>query len=170
MTFPCDARAVANEFLDLGDVAGTALTNMALQKLVYLSHGWHILKTGQPLATNHFEAWEWGPVVKCLYDSLKIYGEHPVTGRVTWFNALENRVEVARTPLEAGERAFLMELFHRYGHWKAFELSSLTHARGGPWDRVWNAAPGEIHLNQRISNELIRLYFHAHVENIKKAP
>lgn len=170
MTFPCDARAIANEFLDFGDLAGVALTNMALQKLVYLAHGWHILKTGQPLAINHFEAWEWGPVVKCLYDSLKAYGEHPVAGRVTWFNALENRMEMARAPLHEGERAFLADLFNRYGRLSAFELSNLTHARGGPWDLIWNAPPGEIHFNQRISNELIGHYFHIHVENIRNDP
>ncbi|MDP2332719.1 MAG: DUF4065 domain-containing protein [Reyranella sp.] len=154
----------------MGDLAGKALSNMALQKLVYLAHGWHIMKTGQPLATNHFEAWEWGPVVKCLYDSLKTYGEQPVTGRVTWFNAMENRVEMARAPLEDGQRAFLADLFNRYGHLKAFELSLLTHARGGPWDRVWNAPADEIHINQRISNDLIRRYFHIHVENAKNIP
>jgi uncharacterized phage-associated protein len=169
MTFPYDARAVANEFLDMGDLTGTALTHMALQKLVYLAHGWHVIREGRPLATNHFEAWEMGPVVRCLYDALKVYGNRPVTDRLKWFNALENRVEVARAPLSDAERTFLAELFNRYAHLSAFQLSRLTHARGGPWDKVWNAAPGEIFFNQRISDDLIRQYFHIHGENIHES-
>ncbi|MEK9135875.1 MAG: type II toxin-antitoxin system antitoxin SocA domain-containing protein [Bacteroidota bacterium] len=167
MTFPCDARVVANEFLDMGDLAGTALTNMALQKLVYLAHGWHVVREGRPLATNHFEAWKMGPVVRCLYDALKGYGDQPVKDRVKWFNALENRIEIARAPLDDRERGFLAELFNKYGRLNAFQLSRLTHARGGPWHRVWNAPPGEIFFNQRISDDLIGEYFQVHVENLK---
>lgn len=170
MAFPCDVRAVANEFLDMGDLAGVPMTNMALQKMVYLAHGWHIFRTGQPLAINHFEAWEFGPVVKCLYDALKSYGNQPVTGRITWFNALENRVEVARAPIEDRQRTFLGALFNCYGRLKAFQLSNLTHASGGPWDRVFNAGEGEIHFNQRISNDLIGQYFHIHVGNFSMEP
>lgn len=166
MTFPCDARAVANEFLDMGDLAGIALTNMALQKLVYLAHGWHVVERGSPLATNHFEAWEMGPVVRCLYDGLKVYGDRPVTDRLKWFNALENRIEVARAPLDDQERAFLGLVFRKFGHLDAFELSDLTHVRGGPWDRVWNAAEGEIFFNQRISDDLMRVHFRRHVDSL----
>ncbi len=165
MTLPCDARAVANEFLDMGDVGGVALTNMALQKLVYLAHGGYVLRTGRPLATNHFEAWEMGPVVRCLYEALKIYGSKPVTSRVSWFNALVNRVEIARAPLNELERGYLRQVFDQYGRRDAFELSRITHASGGPWDRVWNAPRGEVFFNQRIPDELILKYFHNHVCN-----
>jgi uncharacterized phage-associated protein len=166
MTFPCDARAVANEFLDMGDLAGIALTNMALQKLVYLAHSWHVVERGSPLATNHFEAWEMGPVIRCLYDALKVYGAGPVTDRLKWFNALENRIEIARAPLGEPERVFLGLVFKKYGHLDAFQLSGITHVRGGPWDRVWNAAEGEIFFNQRISDELIRQYFQRDVDSL----
>lgn len=166
MTFPCDARVVANEFLDMGDLSSTALTNMALQKLVYLAHGWRLVTTGMPLATNQFEAWEMGPVVRSLYDALRTYGDRPVDDRARWFNALENRVEVARSPLMDEERIFLAQIFDKYGHLSAFQLSRLTHAPGGPWDRVWNAEPGEIFFNQRISDEIISQYFAVHVDKL----
>ena len=170
MTFPCDARAVANEFLDMGDLAGTPLTNMALQKLVYLAHGWHIVREGRPLTVNHFEAWKLGPVVRCLYDALKASGDQPVTDRIKWFNALENRVEIARTPLAAHERGFLAEMFNVYGRRSALELSRLTHEPGGPWHRVWNAPPGDIFFNQRIPEALIEEHFRVHVDNRSSAP
>lgn len=165
MTFPCDARAIANEFLDMGDLSRTPLTNMALQKLVYLAHGWLLEKEGKPLATNHFEAWRHGPVVRALFDSLKAAGERPVVGRAMWFNALDNRVEVARAQFSDSERAFLRRVFEAYGHLSAFELSDITHVRGGPWDRVWNAESGQVFFDQRIPGDLISSYFHRHVDS-----
>ncbi|WP_395709689.1 Panacea domain-containing protein [Reyranella sp.] len=152
--------------MDIGDLKGVALTNMALQKLVYLAHGWRLIRGQGPIAVNHFEAWEMGPVVRCLYDALKVYGDKPVEDRAKWFNALDNRIEIARVPLVVEERAFLMEMFEKYGRLSAFRLSDLTHAKGGPWDRVWNAGPGEIYFDQRISNEVIAKYFTMHVDNV----
>jgi uncharacterized phage-associated protein len=170
MPLPIDARAIANEFLDLGDLTGVSLTNMALQKLVYLAHGWHLLERGSPLATNHFEAWEHGPVVRALYEAVKSAGEKPVAGRAMWFNALANRLEIARADLTMVEHEFLRRIFDRYGRLTAAQLRAITHEPGGPWDRVWNAGPDEIYFDQRIPTDLIRTHFSTHGDNGRHGP
>ena len=52
---------------------------MHLQKLVYLAHGWTLAVTGDPLVEDRFEAWDYGPVIRKLYDALRSFGSGPIT-------------------------------------------------------------------------------------------
>ncbi|MGH6962497.1 MAG: Panacea domain-containing protein, partial [Dongiaceae bacterium] len=76
---PYDARAVANCLLDYADSKSSEITLLTLMKVIYFAHGWHLARFGQPLVTNHFEAWERGPVVRVLYDEFKDRRARPIT-------------------------------------------------------------------------------------------
>ena len=58
--------------------SGWSLTNLKLQKLLYISHMFHLGKTGEPLVNGHFEAWDYGPVSPFLYHKVKVFGSSPV--------------------------------------------------------------------------------------------
>ncbi|MGH1558477.1 Panacea domain-containing protein [Caulobacter segnis] len=60
--------------LSLAEDAGVAITNLALQKLVYFAHGLMIVRHDRPLVDGYFEAWEYGPVHPLLYGSFKSAG------------------------------------------------------------------------------------------------
>jgi uncharacterized phage-associated protein len=74
-----DARTVANEFLRLARDRGHELTNMQLQKLVYIAHGYTLAILHEPLVRQDIEAWRYGPVIKDLYQVLRQYGSGFVT-------------------------------------------------------------------------------------------
>ena len=63
--------AAARTIADLWD---GPVTNLALQKLLYLSHMVHSGRGRGLLASNHFQAWDYGPVEPQLYHKLKAYG------------------------------------------------------------------------------------------------
>lgn len=58
--------------------SGWQLTNLQLQKLIYLAHMFHLGLFKSPLIEEHFEAWNYGPVQPDLYHKAKVYGSDPV--------------------------------------------------------------------------------------------
>src|SRR5437867_1299935 len=74
-----DAETVANEFLRAAWQSGRTLTNMQLQKLVYIAHGYTLAMTHDPLIRQSVEAWRYGPVIRDLYRALQKYGAGQVT-------------------------------------------------------------------------------------------
>ncbi len=58
------ARQVANWFIERAAQEGEYLTQLKLQKLVYMAHGWNLALLGKPLISENIEAWKWGPVIR----------------------------------------------------------------------------------------------------------
>ena len=67
--------SVARHFCDASD---WQMTNLGLQKLVYLAHMYHSGRTGSELVNEEFEAWDYGPVVPQLYHKVKAFGSNPI--------------------------------------------------------------------------------------------
>src|SRR5436305_12962776 len=112
------AAAVANTLLELAKQEGKRLTNMQLQKLVYIAHGWTLGIINEPLIKNTVEAWQWGPVIPDLYYPLKKYGSGVVAEPLS-----------ARDTLEAEGIGMLIagSVWAGYGQLSALQLSAITH-------------------------------------------
>jgi len=56
-----------------------SLTNLKLQKILYLAHMVFVGRTeGRLLIDEPFEAWDFGPVLPRLYHRVKIFGNEPI--------------------------------------------------------------------------------------------
>lgn len=139
------AIKVADEILKIAKSEGRMLTPLQLMKLVYISHGWHLAIRGQDLFGNRIEAWKYGPVIPDLYRATKKFGRNPIP--------LDLIDEVSSIDPET--RAFLRDVYSKYGHLDGIALSSLTHQSGTPWDQVYEDGV----LNLEISDDLIRNYY-----------
>jgi uncharacterized phage-associated protein len=82
-----DARAVTNFFLDRAEARGAKLTIMTLLKVLYFAHAWYLAKEGKPLIAQPFEAWEYGPVNRVVYDQFKTLGKKHIETRAVSFDA-----------------------------------------------------------------------------------
>lgn len=96
------------------------LTNMKLQKLVYYIKVWSIVD-GSDVVDGPFEKWTHGPVVRDLYDAIRINGKNPV-----------NTVSGSAVALDARAQLIADVVMYTYGRLSAFELSDLTHSED-PW-------------------------------------
>jgi uncharacterized phage-associated protein len=54
------------------------VTNLALQKILYLAHMVHMGKTKSRLIDASFEAWDYGPVEPNLYRRVRIFGDKSI--------------------------------------------------------------------------------------------
>jgi len=81
---PHSSLAIANEFLRRAREIDRSLTQMKLQKLVYIAHGWCLAFSKSPLIEDRIEAWEFGPVIRRLYDATSRYGRSPVSRFIKW--------------------------------------------------------------------------------------
>ena len=140
-----DSRVVANRFLDLANAKGDSLTPMQLLKLVYIAHGWMLGLYGRPLIRDDVEAWQYGPVIPRLYNSVRGFKSQPVVG------PLPAREET----LDDKEKSIIDQVYEIYGDLSGPQLSRLTHAEGSPWQITYK--PGQFRLE--ISNDVIEDHY-----------
>lgn len=153
-----DGRAVANFVLDQCDAAGVPVTHLALQKLVYFCHVWSLIELGQPLVRHSFEAWEHGPVLQYLFREFKGFGSEPVRGRACRVNSANGQLDIVRDSFSQPTRELLTKVVAIYSRFSASTLRELSHAPGGPWDRVWHHG-GKVNPGMRIENRDIEQFY-----------
>lgn len=119
-----DSRIVANKFLEIAHACGATLTPMQLLKLTYIAHGWMLGLHGTPLVDDEVQAWQYGPVIPKLYNSIKGYRGNPVSAQISRANGDE---------LSDNEKSVVQQTFDIYGDLSGPALSRITHAEKTPW-------------------------------------
>lgn len=141
---PVRALDVAAYLVELAaGVDENDLTNLKLQKLLYLGQKQHIAQSGSALFEDEIEAWQYGPVVPAVYHAYKACGPFPIT----LFD-----VPAAHGALDDDAKAFIRGIWESYGIYSASYLVSLTHRPGSPWHRQFYSDSG----SRVISPEMLR--------------
>lgn len=135
------SMAIANEFLRLQGHE-TGLTQMQLQKLTYIAHGWNLAINGEALIAEDVQAWDNGPVFRELWDHVTRYGSafinkpiSPASKPNFFAKNLSEEPYVAN--LTDNERLVVEHVWRRYGRYGAFQLSRMTHQPGTPWHKAY---------------------------------
>ncbi|MCY4030887.1 MAG: DUF4065 domain-containing protein [Hyphomicrobiales bacterium] len=111
----------------LCNLSGWKITNLRLQKLLYIAHMYYLGRTDKDLIRENFEAWQHGPVEPELYHYCKVYGASsighifPKNGGVTKgdeFEILKETIDAAEGITDAA-------------------LVSFTHWEKGAWHEVY---------------------------------
>lgn len=148
---PFSSKIVANSFLqwDFEDGIPT-ITPMKLQKLVYITHGWHLALYDEPLIEERFGAWPYGPVEYSLYHAFKQFGNEPITQYCkTWVGDKE----VAYVADGGMFKGVFEVVVKKYGNLDALKLCALAHMDGSPWAKAREAQEAY------IQNGLIKEHF-----------
>lgn len=153
--------AIANEFIRRARDDDDAFTQMQLQKLVYISHGWNLAINGKPLTLDKPQAWDYGPVYRQLRTALRECGSMAVTQPIRYeeYEAgafIAEPDKPANAKLSAEEQAVIDRVYRDYGKYHAYKLSALTHKPGTPWSQVYGNGDGRF---DDIPNDMIREHF-----------
>ena len=147
-----DLARVANDFILKAHEENLYLPPTKLLKLVYFMYGHYMQRTGNQLFTEHFQAWDYGPVVPELYN--RIHGKGDVDQLLA---NEEGMLYVTNHNSEYGKVYFDIfdYVWKKYRVFSANIFSGLTHAPNSPWD-VTRRLKGK---NREIDSELIKRYF-----------
>jgi len=159
---PYEPRAIANLLLASAWRRDRAITPLALQKLVYFSHGHYLARTKQPLVKGAFEAWQHGPVHPQLYHSFKLWGRSPILKFAERVDPVTGEISEPEKPQDPYVIDAIDRVVIEFGNFTPGQLVTLSHAVGGPWHRVvvaYEKVPGS---GIRIPNDLIDKYFAYH--------
>lgn len=129
----------------IAERSGWSLSNLELQKLVYLAHMFYLGRTGEPLVRGNFEAWDYGPVHPDLYRRARMFGSGDVQDI---FHDIPNLGK------DSPESSILDEAYDSIGSVGPGRLVNATHRRGGAWEQHY--VPGLRHCiipNQDILKE-----------------
>jgi uncharacterized phage-associated protein len=150
-----DALTVAWRMLQVAKAKGIQMSNLKLQKLIYIAHGYLLGWKGQPLVSEEIEAWNYGPVVNSIYHQFKNFGDSLIS--------IDDSIQLP--PLGADEEAVIDGVLNLYGYKSAIELVNLTHQVNTPWYEVWNNGGGRHFYAVPIKNDLIINHYRNVISN-----
>jgi len=135
---------IANKIISCSDASlGEIISNLKLQKLLYYMQGFFIAVFDKKLFENEIEAWQYGPVVKEMYEHFKEFGS----------GAIRLKEDAVISNLSQEENRLFEDVMEEYGQFSAVKLMNMTHEEL-PWKKVFNENPqGE------ISYDLLKEYF-----------
>ncbi|MBS8274405.1 DUF4065 domain-containing protein [Thalassospira tepidiphila] len=164
--FPFDPRCISNMMLDEADRRDIAVTNLALQKLLYFAHGIFLGRQKRPLVSGHFEAWQHGPVNPVVYHAFKAAKAQPIDFRAKSRDLLTGK-EIEIAPASSREVQELLEnVLHSYGRLTAGQLVAISHAKNGPWDYIVNKSRTSIAIGLKIPDNVIVDKFKFHKSTV----
>ncbi|WP_267396983.1 MULTISPECIES: Panacea domain-containing protein [unclassified Sphingomonas] len=115
----------------LGQESGWSLSNLVMQKVLYVAQMLHLGRTGKPLIAEEFQAWDYGPVVPKLYHALKRHER----------DIIPNIDAPTTFPWGSTEAFAIADAYSMMQHMSPSELIAYTHRQGGAWERHYQQGP-----------------------------
>jgi uncharacterized phage-associated protein len=161
-TIPTSGLAASNWVLECAWKHGFEVSNLKLQKLLYLTHAFCLVELKHPLVNREFEAWRRGPVLRESYEAFRHYGRSPIDSIGTYVDPITGH----NTTVESAPPSEVVKLMDRiigfYGKWSAGHLVELTHANRTPWKAIVSESDEKINVGLRIPDRLIVERFRYH--------
>jgi uncharacterized phage-associated protein len=104
------------------------LSNLELQKLLYIAEMYHLGNEGTPMVAEDFEAWDYGPVMPSVYARTKGFGRAAVPNVFHW---------VSSVPEQSSEYHLLANLSEQTKGFTAGQLVNVTHWPLGAWAKFY---------------------------------
>ncbi|QEW10022.1 DUF4065 domain-containing protein [Streptococcus sp. LPB0220] len=124
------ALDVANTFLDRAKSEDIDITPMKLQKLIYIFYKDYLKETQEKLFDERFETWQYGPVLRSVYNVFKKYRANHIKEFYYFEN---NKYSTIALPAGSVVKKIFDNVWKTYGMIDGIRLSEMTHQPGTAW-------------------------------------
>jgi len=126
---------VTNSIIKRANDTDVPLTQMKLQKLLYFFYKSYLQRTGQPLFSERFEPWQYGPVLSDVYEAFRKYRGNPIKSYYPDPDGSSNYV----SGMPGGDfQCSLDDTWTKYAQYSGLQLSNFTHRENGAWHNAVN--------------------------------
>lgn len=132
-----EALEVAKYIINKAIEIDKPISNLQLQKILYFAH-LESLKKGEKLINEPFEAWNFGPVVRKVYNEFCIWGANRL--------ALKEECIIESLPIKDDILIKLIET-------PAWDLVEKSHNPNGAWAKAYKEGSKNIILDINIKQE-----------------
>jgi len=114
-----DVQDVAEYVITYSEVKDYGISNLKLQKILYLIQAYSLIHTKKPCFSEDIEAWDFGPVIPEVYRKYKQFGSTDIQIRF-------RRLEEVQKGFEREDRKRIEEVVDRFADfsaapWQVFE-------------------------------------------------
>ena len=127
------AISVGNSILKRAFAEDIDITPMKLQKLTYIVYKEYLKKTDTPLFSERFEVWQYGPVLRSIYDAFKHKKANAIK---TYALGADGAVYVVNEDTSIVFGQILDYVWGKYKHYDGLILSQMTHRNGTAWHKA----------------------------------
>ena len=124
-----DVQDVAEYVITYSEVKDYGISNLKLQKILYLIQAYSLIHTKKPCFSEDIEAWDFGPVIPEVYRKYKQFGSTDIQIRF-------RRLEEVQKGFEKEDRKRIEEIVDRFADFSAADLTILTQNQA-PWNEAF---------------------------------
>ena len=163
-------RHIANYMLERAESEDRSISNMKLQKLVYIAYGWVLAVLDRKLFDEPIQAWQHGPVVPSLYHEFKHFRQRPITGRAMEYDFDTADVTIPNVD-ETDERlqVVLDRVWDTYKPYSAVSLRNMTHRPGTPWKEVYKDGRQDIQIPDNLIKDHFKTKIRQYLDDAREA-
>jgi len=136
-TTPYDVHDVAAAVIREALAQGTPVSNLQLQKILYLSQLAYVREHSRELFPEAIVAWQYGPVVKVSYYEYAYRGASSLRKPHRTKDGIDGTPKPIRN-LDEATMSVIRPIIWKWCQRPLWDLVAETHKKGGPWDITYN--------------------------------
>lgn len=141
---------VSNNLLKRSFDENLRMSPMKLQKLLYFVAAEFAKKTGTPLLDEDFQAWQYGPVVRSVFDEFRGFRGNSISAYGKDAQGKAYTIDESRNPQL---KAALDRVWAASKLQNAVALSRLTHAPESGWRKAYDSQANVIKHEDMVNDE-----------------
>ena len=143
-----DALDISRYVIDYSNKTGYGISNLKLQKILYLIQAYFLIQTGCRCFTDKIEAWDIGPVIPTVYGKYEQFGGLDIPECYD-----PGGSDITDDFIASTDKLLVRSVVHKFADYTATDLVTLTHSQS-PWINAYMPS-----LHNEITPSTLKEYF-----------